>query len=510
MHARQFTLSAAVLGNACLHAERAALIDDDRTISHRELEHRTNRLARVLMSRGVAKGDRIALLLNDSAQFIELLIAAGKAGAIAVLLNWRLSPHEIARILDDAGPKLVLRADRFAPLVATASVSAELVVADDAAAVARYEGWAGGGPDGALELGIGQDDPLFMMFTSGTTGRPKGCIHTHGSTLAHTMSFALRRGFTASDNNLSTNPLFHVAGLGHALSTLVAGGANVFVPRDAGPLAPIELSLRHGCTLALLSKPLLEARRLADEETRRSLRFRSITAGAGMADPAGVAFVAEEWGALVSGGWGQTEACGFATMIDYPDMLAHPKSIGWPIPPIEAAVLDAHGRPLDDPEAEGELGIRSANVMLGYWNNPEATEAALGTGWLRTGDMAVGSPDGLFTVRGRLKELIKSGGENVYPVEVEAVLKDLPGVADCAVAGVRDRKWGEAVKAFVVLAPGARFSAEVMTARCRERIAGYKRPRYLEFVEEIPRDHLGKIRRFELSARPVEPDQAVA
>jgi len=509
MHARQSTLGALARGNARLFRSSAALIEGGRTLSHGELELRTNRLARTLMAQGVGKGDRVALLLNDGIQFMELLIAAGKVGAIAVLLNWRLSPHEIAWILDHAAPKLILRADHFAPLLASPLLATDVIIADEAAAEARYERWAGEGPDSALELGIGLNDPLFMMFTSGTTGRPKGCIHTHGSTLAHLMTFALRRGITAADCNLSTNPLFHVAGLGQALSTLAAGGSNVFIARDAGPLAPIELALQHGCTITTLSHPLLEARRQIDVETRRSLRFRTVTTGAGMSDPAAYAFVRDEWGALVCGGWGQTEAWGFATMIDYPDMLEHPASIGWAIPPIEAAVLDERGLPLPDLEAEGELGIRGANVMLGYWNDREATEAALATGWLRTGDMAVGSPEGLFTMRGRIKELIKSGGENVYPVEVEVVLRELPGVADCAVAGVRDAKWGEAVKAFVVLEPGATLTAEAMTARCREPIASYKRPRYLEIVEAIPRDHIGKVRRFELSARPVERDQAV-
>ena len=196
-------------------------------------------------------------------------------------------------------------------------------------------------------------------------------------------------------------------------------------------------------------------------------------------------------------------------MFDYPDMCEHPQSIGWPIPPIEVAVLDANGMPLDDPEAHGELGIRGANVMLSYWNSAEATAAALGTGWLRTGDIVTRDRLGLLTLRGRLKELIKSGGENVYPAEVETVLRDLPGVADCAVAGVSDARWGEAVKAFVVLAPGATIDPAVITSACRQHIAGYKRPRYLEIVAEIPRDPAGKIRRYQLSDRLVTPDQAI-
>lgn len=509
MKSQNYLLGGLVWANGCLYAERPALIENDTVITHAELDRRTNRLARALLQHGVTKGDRVAVLLNDGTQFIELLLAAGKIGAIAVLLNWRLSPSEIAWIINHSAPRLILRADRFAGLLTESEGFDDVVIADDPAAIERYESWATEGSDSTVSAAIGGDDPLFMMFTSGTTGRPKGCIHTHCSTLAHAMSFALRRGFSHRDLNLSTSPLFHVAGLGHALATLAVGGGNVFVPRDSEPCIPVCLALRHGCTVTTLSKPLLDAWTRVDEDSRARLRFRAVTAGAGMRDPDELAFVRDQWGALLGGGWGQTESWSFCTMIDYPEMRDHPSSIGWPIPPIQIAVLDADGHPLSDRDAEGEMGISGANVMAGYWNNPEATKAALGTGWLRTGDIVTMDKSGLLTMRGRLKELIKSGGENVYPSEVEAVLRELPGVADCAVAGVADGKWGEAVKAFIVLAPGATFDAAVMTAVCRQRIAGYKRPRYLEIIADIPRDPVGKIRRYQLSARPVTSAQVV-
>ena len=504
-----FGLEGLIRSNGRLHAARPALIENGITITHAELDRRTARLARALLAQGVNRGDRVALLLGDGAQFMELVLAAARIGAIAVLLNWRLAPGEIAWAIAHAAPRLVLRAERFAGLLAGADGFADMVVADDPIAVNRYERWASEGSDMPIPAVVGGDDPLFMMFTSGTTGKPKGCVHTHGSTLAHAMSFALRRGFTHADCNLSINPLFHVAGLGHALATLAVGGANVFVPRGSAPGAPVDLAVRHGCTTTTLGKPLLEAWALADADTRSRLHFRTVTTGAGISDPATFAFVRDLWGATLSGGWGQTESWSFCTMIDYPDMCEHPKSMGWPIPPIEVTVLDSDGHPIDEPEAQGELGIRGANVMLGYWNSPEATEAALGTGWLRTGDMVSVDRLGLLTLRGRLKELIKSGGENVYPAEVEAVLRDLPGVADCAVAGVSDSKWGEAVKAFIVLEPGAKLDPAAMTNACRQHIAGYKRPRYLEIVAAIPRDPAGKIRRYQLSDRPVTPDQIV-
>jgi acyl-CoA synthetase (AMP-forming)/AMP-acid ligase II len=510
MRSRQYSLGTVVGAHARANARRPALIEGGRTISFDELERRTNRLARALLAQGVRKVERIALLLNDGIQYIEMIIAAGKVGAIAMLLNWRLSPAELTWILGEGGPVAVYRADRFAGLVADATGFADYVIADDKAGEAAYELWASQGQDGAISAGIAGDDPLFMMFTSGTTGRPKGCVHSHAATIVSAMAFAGRRGFLREDSNLSVTPLFHVAGLGQVFAALIVGGANVFVPRDSSITAPVEIAVSQGCTVSVLALPLMDACKAVDDAATASLRFRSITGGAGMGDPRKFAFVAEQWNALLVGGWGQTENWSFGTQIDYPDMLEHPTSIGWPLHHIEAAILDEAGHPIDDPEGEGEMGVRGPNVMLGYWNNPEATEAALGTGWLRTGDLVMRDQFGLFHLRGRLKELIKSGGENVYPAEVENVIKALPGVADAAVAGVKDRTWGEAVKAFVVLRPGAALTAEAITQACREQIAGYKRPRYLEFVDVIPRDHFGKIQRQQLSARGATPDQATA
>ncbi|MGB3471939.1 MAG: AMP-binding protein, partial [Erythrobacter sp.] len=231
------------------------------------------------------------------------------------------------------------------------------------------------------------------------------------------------------------------------------------------------------------------------------------TGGAGMGKPQIYEGFETAWDCRVVGGYGQTEVCGFATFMDYPDMLEAPRSIGWPMPHVSMAVLDPAGNTLPGGE-EGEIALRGPSVMLGYWRNDEATEAALGHGWLRTGDLGTMDDRGRGYLLGRAKELIKTGGENVYPAEVDAVFAEMPEVADAGCAGVPDKQWGEAVKAFVVLKPGAQLSREEITARFKAQIAGYKRPRYIEFVDHIPRDPLGKMLRRELSARPVSEDQA--
>jgi acyl-CoA synthetase (AMP-forming)/AMP-acid ligase II len=218
-------------------------------------------------------------------------------------------------------------------------------------------------------------------------------------------------------------------------------------------------------------------------------------------------WLADGWNCAITGGYGQTEIGGWSTFIDYPDMLAHPRSLGWPLPHLDMAILDDDGNILPDGK-EGEIGLRGPSVMLGYWNNPEASDAALGHGWLRTGDIGRRDDKGLFYLLGRSKELIKTGGENVYPAEVDEVLLRLPAIADVGIAGVKDKKWGEAVKAFIVLKPGMALTRAEVSDWCKQHIAGYKRPRYIEFVERLPRDHYGKLRRRELSQMPVTPDQA--
>jgi acyl-CoA synthetase (AMP-forming)/AMP-acid ligase II len=505
----QLSLSSFIRANSHIHCHKPALIEDDRIVSHGALEVRTNRLARHLLVSAVGAGDRIALLLPDGVTFVELLIAAGKIGAIAVLLNWRLAPREIENILSSCTPKAIYYAVEFEAKIATSLGQCSFAVSGDAISDAVYERWTSQGPDSALSYYASSDTPLFMMFTSGTTGQPKGCVHTHGSTLLQAMALVSRRGFVCQDVSLSTNPLFHVAGLGHLMAMLAVGGTSCFVDRSKGTEQPLETAARQGATIATLSLPLLAAREAANGRFDGKLKLKKLTGGAGMSDPCKFAFVAKEWDAMLTGGYGQTESWGFVTFIDYEDMVRHPTSIGWPLQHVEAAILDNKGQPVEDPDAEGELGIKGPCVMSHYWNDADATIATLGTGWLRTGDMARRDELGLLHMLGRLKELVKSGGENVYPAEVETILKRVDGIADVAVAGVQDAKWGEAVKAFIVLKQGAQLDVSKLVAECRESMAGYKRPRYLEIVDEIPRDPMGKVRRFELSGRLVTDDQKI-
>lgn len=511
MKPHDFSLSTLLWANATRHARRQATVDGTQRLTWAELASRVESLAHWMITKGIAPGDRVALLLTDGAPFLTVLLAASRIEVIAVLLNWRLAPAEIAWIAGNAEPAMTFVNPRFAHLLADADAGEvqlvdethaddgffESIVANDAQAIQYFRDW----PD------LAPGRPLYMMYTSGTTGKPKGCLQSGHAVATAGLSFAMHRGFSARERLLSINPLFHVVGMQQIAAMLACGGCSVFAGRDDDNAAVLELLHREGCTTTS-AFPTICFPWTAMEPIRNGVMpLTNYTGGAGMGRPQIYEFIERDWDARVVGGYGQTEICGFATFIDYPDMLKHPRSIGWALPHLEMTILDPQGNHLA-PGEEGEIALRGASVMLGYWRNREATEAALGHGWLRTGDLGTMDELGLGYLLGRAKELIKTGGENVYPAEVDAVFAAMPEVADVGCCGVPDKQWGEAVKAFVVLKPGMDLTRKEIAARFKGQIAGYKRPRYIEFVEQLPRDPIGKLLRRELSARPVTPDQA--
>ncbi|MEM6909791.1 MAG: class I adenylate-forming enzyme family protein [Pseudomonadota bacterium] len=506
-HPRDFSLDTLLRACASQHSSREAAVDGAQRLTYAELERRVERLAHWLLARGIGPGDRVALLLTDGTPYLTILLACGRIGAIATLLNWRLAPAELAWICGNAEPAMTFVSPRFAELLAE-SAAGEIIEVDEAHA-----------RDGVFEAIAAHDQPvqpfpdlpaqrpIYMMYTSGTTGKPKGCLQAGSAVASSALGFAVRRGFTCAERLLSINPLFHVVGMQQIAAMLACGGCSVFAGRDMDSGAVLDLVHREACTTTSAFPQISFPWFQMDAVREGVMPLANYTGGAGMGKPQIYEGFEQAWDCRVVGGYGQTEVCGFATFIDYPDMLEHPRSIGWAMPHVAMTILDPEGRELP-PGEEGEICLRGPSVMLGYWRNEDASEAALGHGWLRTGDLGTMDERGLGYLLGRAKELIKTGGENVYPAEVDAVFADMPEVADAGCAGVPDKQWGEAVKAFVVLKPGMDLSREEITARFKARIAGYKRPRYVEFVDQIPRDPLGKMLRRELSARPVSEDQA--
>ena len=511
MTPRDFSLDTLLRANSALHSSHEATVDGQQRLTWSQINARTDQLALALLAKGIAPGDRVAVLLTDGTPFLTTLLACGRIGAIAVVLNWRLAPGELGWIMGDAQPSLTFVNPRWQPLLAE-SECGEVVVVDERHSVdCEFErlctGAAQAGAIRKIEGQLEPERPLYMMYTSGTTGRPKGCLQAGSAVAASALGFCARRGFTQRERLLSVNPLFHVVGMQQIAAMVACAGAIIFAGRDDDSAAVLDLLHREKCTTTSafpqISFPWLKMEAVRDG----AMPLTNYTGGAGMGMPRMYEPFEQAWDCRVVGGYGQTEICGFSTAIDYPDMLDNPRSIGWPMPHVEFTILDPDGQRLPAGE-EGEICMRGPSVMLGYWRNPDATQAALGHGWLRSGDLGTMDDRGLLYLLGRAKELIKTGGENVYPAEVDAVFAAMPEVADAGCAGVPDKQWGEAVKAFVVLKPGEPLSREDITARFKGQIAGYKRPRYIEFVDALPRDPLGKLLRRELSARPVSPDQA--
>lgn len=509
MQPRDFSLDTLLANCAQRHANRIATVDGPQRLTWAQLDARVSQLAQGMLARGIGPGDRVALLLTDGAPFLTILLAAGRIGAIAVLLNWRLAPAELAWICADAAPAMSFVTPRFAALLESAKTGELFEVEEDSLSDDWFRAFLAVLPRHDLLPSpyLAPERPLYMMYTSGTTGRPKGCLQAGSAVAASAMGFAQHRGFDHNEVLLSVNPLFHVVGMQQIAAMLACGGTTVFAGRDDDSAAILDLLHREGCTTTSAFPTICFPWTAMDPVRAGRMPLTSYTGGAGMGRPQMYDFIERDWDTRVVGGYGQTEICGFATFIDYPDMLDAPRSIGWTLPHVVMSVLDPQGRQLP-PGEEGELALRGPSVMLGYWRHPEATEAALGHGWLRTGDLGTMDARGRGYLLGRAKELIKTGGENVYPAEVDAVFAAMPEVADAGCCGVPDKQWGEAVKAFVVLKPGQTLTRDEITLRFKSAIAGYKRPRYIEFVDHLPRDPIGKLLRRELSARPVSSDQA--
>ena len=483
-----------------------AMIEGDVELSFEALDDAADRIASMLRQRGVAPGGRVAILLPDGLATVALYLACAQIGAIAVPLNWRLSSAEIAHILHRASPHLLFTVDRFSALVPDGGSPENLVLPDGAAALGALLQLT----DGKAERQPASTaDPFLMLFTSGTTGTPKGCVLGQAGQAVAALSTALTLGLGPSDRLFSVPPLFHVGGWSGLLAHLIAGASVVFAPQPLTASSWCDFVIRYGCTSASLPPTLRDAviARADLPDVIAKLR-RLSNAGTTMIDACRFMQLRQVFGDRISVGYGLTEAGAFAAQMSAAEQIERLDGCGKLLPHLEARIIDQSGK--DVPSGSvGELALRGPSVMLGYWDDATASAAAFVDGWMKTGDMMRIDDQGYLRFAARAKELIKSGGENVYPAEVERLLMLHPAIADCAVAGVRDDVWGEAVKAFIVLAPGTTIELSEVGQWCRSDLAGYKRPRYVEVVDAIPRTPLGKVERIALSLRPVGSDQAI-
>jgi fatty-acyl-CoA synthase len=472
-------------------------LHENRRLSYRELDRRVSRLAAWLREAGVARGDRAAILAQNCTDFFELQFACGRLGAIFVPLNWRLTVPELRFIVGDAAPRVLIHDPEFAETAgALRQAFPELRLlarggpaSDDARALASVEPL----PAAAWEP-VTHDDVSTIMYTSGTTGHPKGAMITHGMTFWNVVNLGMPAEVSYSTVFLAVLPLFHTGGLNCYSNPVFHAGGQVIVQRSFDPgealrmFADPELGLTHFFGVPAHFQFLLQHPDFDRTDLSR-LRVAGV-GGAPMPVPLLKAWQAR--GVPVIQGYGMTETSPSVLCLDRRDAVRKVGSAGKPLLHTETRIVDEEGR--DVPQGEmGELWVRGPNVTPGYWNRPEANKASFTDGWLHTGDAARVDEEGYYYIVDRTKDMYISGGENVYPAEVESVLYQIPQLAEAAVIGVPDERWGEVGKAIVAVKPGQVLTEEQILDHCRENLARYKLPRYVEFVDVLPRTASGKV-----------------
>ncbi len=460
--------------------DRVAIDYLDRQVTYAELDAASDAFADAFAGEGLRRGDRVATLTGNTPEHVAVLFACAKAGLILLPLSWRLTAPELAYQLDDAEPSLLLVEDGCEELAGRCGRPYRRL--EPAAASAAR----------APEVDVADDDGLLLIYTSGTTGKPKGALLTHANCFWTNLSFDLATGVRGDDVVLQVLPQFHVGGWNVQALLAWLKGATVVLERefDAGRVLALIEQKRVTTMMGVPPIYLFLAQEPRFAEADLSSLERAVVGGAPMPEA-----LLETWaarGTAVIQGYGLTEAAPNVLCLPPEDAVRKLGYAGKPYAFVEVRVSDL-----------GELQVRGPNVFPGYWRNEEATrDAFTEDGWLRTGDVAERDVEGFYRIKGRLKDMYISGGENVYPAEVEAVLHEHPLVADAAVVGVPDERWGEAGVAFVV---AGGVSDEELEAWCRDRLARFKVPKSFRFVGEIPRNGMGKVRKQELRETEVAP-----
>ena len=484
------------------------------SITYAELHDRVSRVAGWLVRNGVGHGDRVACLALNGKGYTEFFLALAWIGAVAVPLNMRLNPKELKFIIEDSGAKAIFTDGPLVEL-AQAAISGIPAVGLKILNAAPRDGWTPYGDLARNDNPTSEPDErvtghtLFMLlYTSGTTGEPKGCMIPQRSWTGYATNMATCFRMGPEDVYLAFLPYFHVAGFGTAFSQLILGGTVVTAPLP-NPKLFYGLIAKHRVTFMFLV-PGISSAFLFDEARKETdtSSLRTFIGAAGLEKPDLPDVVERTLGARYFGIYGQTESGSKITWATADMIRADPATYGHVMPFFDYRIVDEQDRELP-PGKVGELCIRGDTVMSGYWKRPEASAETLRNDWHHTGDLFVVTENGQVKMVDRKKYLIKTGGENVYPQEVELVLLRHPAIADAAVVGIRDEKWGEAVKAFVILKDGAIPSRREIADFVGESIAGYKKPRFIAFTKAIPRNASGKILKNELVAQETTDEQRV-
>jgi long-chain acyl-CoA synthetase len=475
------TLAELLRWRASRHPDICALREPGRSLTYAELERSTTEIANGLIAAGIQPGDRVAILDKNSVAYVELIFALAKCGAVAAPVNWRLTAREAAQVVGDANATLLVVGDELRNVAEPLGVPLQSIDALPHA--------PGDDPHRDRE-----DDVVWQLYTSGTTGVPKGAMLTNAN-LFSCMAGILLEAPELHEGSVAlvAMPLYHIGGCGWAAAMMFAGATMVIV-RDIVPdeLVRTIVDERVECAF-LVPAVLLFISLVPGVEEADFSNLQRMFYGASPITPELLARCIELLGCRFTQVYGLTETTGAFTALRHEDHVGELLlSCGRAGLGVEIKIVDPMGREAA-PGETGELIIRSPQVMRGYWGREDDTADSITDGWFHTGDAASIDSNGFVFLRDRVKDMIISGGENVYPVEVEAVLAEHPGVADVAVFGVPDDRWGETVKAVVVRRDGSDITAAGLIDFTRDRLAGYKRPTSIDFVEVIPRNPTGKV-----------------
>ena len=483
--------------------DKAAIICGDTRVGYAELDAAANRFANALIAAGMQKGDRVAIMARNVPRYATVYFGSARAGTVLVNLPTAYAPEELGRVLDKTAARVVVVDSPYQDKVAA--------VRDGLPALERFvsigparppefidiETWLSGQDDTAPVVSIADTDPFAMTFTGGTTGFPKGAVVSHRARVISARISIDAHGLVQDDVIAVVSPLFHAIALPVWFqSAVMLGATSVFQPSwDAGEF--IDLAERDRVTAVLMVPQ--QIRRVLDHpsfDADRLAGLRTFVSGGATLPLALAARIRRDLPhvALLDD-YGQSET-GPLAVLRAEDMSAKAGTIGRPVAGVELAIVDAHGSPVPTGHV-GELVTRGDHLMRGYFDDPEETAAYFrnGDGWGWTGDLARMDSDGFITLVGRSKEMIVSGGENIYPREVERVLENHPAVAACAVVGIPDDTWGEALAAFIVRRPNATLADEEVRTYCADRLARFKRPSVVRFLETLPITGAGKVRK---------------
>jgi acyl-CoA synthetase (AMP-forming)/AMP-acid ligase II len=495
MSAHGFTVYDMIARGALVHGDAPAVILPDRAVSFREFQRRVDALSAGLAALGVAKGDRICILAQNDIAYLDLYGACARQGVIVYPINWRLTAPEVERVIERARPTMMV-VDASTVGAAEEWPSSKSSVphwyqlgALASAGFLPFDGLYRGAPV-APPVRVSPDDPFAVISTAAVDVIPRGATLTHANVIMANLTIMAGLGVGPSDRYLLALPLFHVTALGNALAQMHAGGANVLVSRF-DPDEAVRLIDQHRITHVSDFPPVLAT--LLDAAAKAGTRLPSLTRVSGLDSPQTVERLHGETGAEFWTGFGQSETTGFVSLQRVQDKRG---AAGKPVPVCQVKLVDEYDREVPVGTA-GEIVVRGPLVFQGYWDQPDVTAFTLRGGWHHTGDVGRFDADGYLYYVGRKpeKELIKPGGENVYPAEVETVIMQMEGVSGVCVYGIPDARWGEAIKAVVEVKPAGRYAPQEVSDFVASKIARFKRPHVVAFTDALPRGADGAVDR---------------